>query len=117
MSTDSDLYFRQLALGDMANLVYLIGSRSTRECLIVDPAWDVDRLLDQAAEDVAGEGHVDGGAAGDAGFRAVATEADIPVGLIGQHALVVLAAGRQLVRSSGPHQHAAGVFIRLQRIE
>ena len=51
MSTDSDLYFRQLALGDMANLVYLIGSRSTRECLIVDPAWDVDRLLDQAAED------------------------------------------------------------------
>lgn len=51
MSTDTDLYFHQLALGDMANLVYLIGSRSTRECLIVDPAWDVDRLLDQAAED------------------------------------------------------------------
>ena len=51
MSTDSDLYFRQLALGEMQNLVYLIGSRSTRECLIVDPAWDVDGLLDQAAED------------------------------------------------------------------
>lgn len=51
MSTDTDLYFHQLALGDMANLVYLIGSQSTRECLIVDPAWDVDRLLDQAAED------------------------------------------------------------------
>ena len=51
MSTDTDLYFRQLALGDMANLVYLIGSQSTRECLVVDPAWDVDALLDQAAED------------------------------------------------------------------
>ena len=51
MSTETDLYFRQIALGDMANLVYLIGSQSTRECLIVDPAWDIDALLDQAAED------------------------------------------------------------------
>lgn len=48
---ENDLYFRQLAVGDMANLVYLVGSLRTREALLVDPAWNVDRLLDQAAED------------------------------------------------------------------
>src|SRR5262245_22191356 len=35
----------------MANLAYLIGSRSTREALLVDPAWSVDALLDQAEAD------------------------------------------------------------------
>ena len=33
----------------MANFAYLIGSRETRECLLVDPAWSVDALLDRAA--------------------------------------------------------------------
>lgn len=51
MSPVSDLYFRQLAVGEMANLAYLVGSRSTREALIVDPAWSVDALLDQAEQD------------------------------------------------------------------
>ena len=35
----------------MANFAYLVGSRSTREALIVDPAWNVDALLDQAEAD------------------------------------------------------------------
>ncbi len=48
---ENDLYFRQLAVGEMANLAYLVGSVRTREALLVDPAWNVDRLLDQAAED------------------------------------------------------------------
>jgi glyoxylase-like metal-dependent hydrolase (beta-lactamase superfamily II) len=47
----SDLYFRQQPVGQMANLAYLVGSYATREALIVDPAWDVDQLLDMAAED------------------------------------------------------------------
>ena len=51
MSEESDLYFRQIAVGEMANLVYLVGSRSTREALVVDPAWSVDSLADQAEED------------------------------------------------------------------
>jgi len=51
MNDASDLYFRQIPVGDMANLVYLIGSRETRECVIVDPAWNVDGLLDQAESD------------------------------------------------------------------
>ena len=51
MTDESDLYFRQIAVGDMANLVYLVGSRSTREAMVVDPAWSVDALIDQAEED------------------------------------------------------------------
>jgi glyoxylase-like metal-dependent hydrolase (beta-lactamase superfamily II) len=48
---ESDLYFHQLPVGEMANLAYLVGSRSARECLVVDPAWAVDALLDRAEAD------------------------------------------------------------------
>jgi glyoxylase-like metal-dependent hydrolase (beta-lactamase superfamily II) len=51
MSDAGDLYFRQVAVGEMANLAYLIGSVSTREALVVDPAWTVDALLDRAESD------------------------------------------------------------------
>lgn len=49
--TPSDLYFRQLAVGEMANFAYLIGSVSTREALVVDPAWNVDAIVDAAEAD------------------------------------------------------------------
>lgn len=56
------LYFRQLLAGrdfgtrnpvaaQMQNFVYLIGDADSRECLVVDPAWAVDDLLDIAAKD------------------------------------------------------------------
>jgi hydroxyacylglutathione hydrolase len=48
---DSDLYFEQVPVGQMANFAYLVGSRSARQCLLVDPAWSVDALLDRAASD------------------------------------------------------------------
>jgi glyoxylase-like metal-dependent hydrolase (beta-lactamase superfamily II) len=51
MSPASDLYFHQLPVGQMANLAYLVGSLSAREALVVDPAWSVDALLDQAETD------------------------------------------------------------------
>ena len=51
MQDEGDLYFHQLPVGQMANLAYLIGSRATREALVVDPAWSVDGLLDQAEAD------------------------------------------------------------------
>jgi len=35
----------------MANFVYLVGDRVTRECLVVDPAWDVAGILEAAAGD------------------------------------------------------------------
>jgi len=51
VSEPSDLYFAQVPVGEMANFAYLLGSRETRECLLVDPAWSVDALLDQAEAD------------------------------------------------------------------
>jgi len=51
MPSQSDLYFAQLPVGEMANLAYLIGSHERRECLVVDPAWSVDGLLDRAEAD------------------------------------------------------------------
>ncbi len=51
MSEASDLYFRQIQAGEMANFVYLIGSLSSREAVIVDPAWDIAGLLDLAGGD------------------------------------------------------------------
>ena len=47
----SDLYFHQIPVGQMANFAYLIGSVSTREALLVDPAWSIDALLDRAESD------------------------------------------------------------------
>ena len=38
---EGDLYFRQMLVGQMQNLAYLVGSRSSRQALIVDPAWAV----------------------------------------------------------------------------
>lgn len=59
---DDTFYVRQLragrdfALGDpaagqMANFVYLVGDRAKRECVVVDPAWDVRGILDAAKGD------------------------------------------------------------------
>jgi glyoxylase-like metal-dependent hydrolase (beta-lactamase superfamily II) len=47
----SDLYFRQLAVGPMQNFIYLIGSTRTRECVVVDPAWDTQGLIDFAGQE------------------------------------------------------------------
>jgi hydroxyacylglutathione hydrolase len=51
VTSADDLYFKQVLIGPMQNFVYLIGSTATRECLIVDPAWDTDALLDLAKQD------------------------------------------------------------------
>ncbi|MBC8293517.1 MAG: MBL fold metallo-hydrolase [Proteobacteria bacterium] len=45
------LYFKQLAIGPMANYVYLIGDKSERKAVVVDPAWDIDAILAQLDED------------------------------------------------------------------
>ncbi len=56
------LYFRQLLSGrdfatkdpiahQMVNFSYLIGDRETNEAVVVDPAYDVDSLLDVLAAD------------------------------------------------------------------
>jgi hydroxyacylglutathione hydrolase len=59
---ESELYFRQLlsgrdfAVGDpvagqMVNFVYAIGDRATGECLLVDPAYAIDDLIDVVGAD------------------------------------------------------------------
>jgi glyoxylase-like metal-dependent hydrolase (beta-lactamase superfamily II) len=60
--TASNLYFRQLLAGrdfaqaspaaaQMVNFCYLIGDTASRECVVVDPAWDVRGLVDAAGRD------------------------------------------------------------------
>lgn len=61
-SSESSFYFRQLlsgrdyGLGDpmavnMVNFSYLIGDRSTGQCLVVDPAYAVDEIVGIAESD------------------------------------------------------------------
>ena len=40
-----ELIIEQIEIGPMQNFTYLIGSRATREVVVVDPAWDIDGLL------------------------------------------------------------------------
>ena len=47
----SSLYLKQLEVGPMQNFLYLIGDRKRRECVVVDPAWEVDRALEEARKD------------------------------------------------------------------
>lgn len=56
MAEDNPLFFKQLLSGvdigrsnssaqQMANFIYLIGDKNTRDCVVVDPAWDIDGIL------------------------------------------------------------------------
>jgi glyoxylase-like metal-dependent hydrolase (beta-lactamase superfamily II) len=48
---DNNLYFKQIEMGPMQNFVYLIGSIETRKVAVVDAAWEIDRILQVAAQD------------------------------------------------------------------
>jgi len=45
------IYLKQLELGPMQNFVYLLGDPVARECVVVDPAWEIDAIVDTAAAD------------------------------------------------------------------
>ncbi len=47
---DQDLILEQIQIGPMQNFTYIVGSRSTREVAVVDPAWDIDALVNLMAE-------------------------------------------------------------------
>ena len=51
VDSKSDLYLRQLRLGPMQNFVYLIGSRSSAQCVVVDPAWDIQEIISTTERD------------------------------------------------------------------
>lgn len=45
------LYLKQMEIGPMQNFVYLIGSQQSREVAVVDPAWEVERVVEAARQD------------------------------------------------------------------
>ena len=50
MSSDR-LTLRQAQIGPMANFVYFIGDTETRKAAVVDPAWDVDKIIQFAQKE------------------------------------------------------------------
>ena len=50
MSETQELILQQIEIGPMKNFVYVVGSASTREVALVDPAWDIDGLLGHVQE-------------------------------------------------------------------
>ncbi|HXH13975.1 MAG TPA: MBL fold metallo-hydrolase [Alphaproteobacteria bacterium] len=46
----ASIYLKQVELGPMANYVYIVGDPDSREVAVVDPAWEVDRIVDMAQE-------------------------------------------------------------------
>ena len=45
------VYLKQLELGPMQNFIYLIGDPATHEAAVVDPGWEVPKILKAAEED------------------------------------------------------------------
>ncbi len=49
--TEEGIYLKQMELGPMQNFVYLVGDPVTRECVVVDPAWEIDTIVETASAD------------------------------------------------------------------
>jgi glyoxylase-like metal-dependent hydrolase (beta-lactamase superfamily II) len=49
--SENAIYLKQMELGPMQNFVYLIGDPVARQCVVVDPAWDIDTIVNTAAGD------------------------------------------------------------------
>ena len=50
MSTQDGLIIEQIQVGPMANFTYVLGSAETREVVVVDPAWEIDGLVNHLEE-------------------------------------------------------------------
>lgn len=44
------LVLEQIQVGDMANFTYIIGDPDSGDCVVVDPAWEVERIIKRAEE-------------------------------------------------------------------
>ncbi|TRZ73424.1 MAG: MBL fold metallo-hydrolase [Actinobacteria bacterium] len=136
---DSDqIYFKQLLSGrdfatdnqlaqQMVNFVYLIGDKSTRECMIVDPAYAVEELLSVAEKDdmnvvgaLATHYHPDhvGGSMMGANIDGIATlldKLDIPIHVQELEAQWIMRTTG--VSASHLHQHQPGDTVKVGEIE
>jgi len=45
------IYLKQMELGPMQNFIYLVGDPATRQCVVVDPAWEIETIVQTAAAD------------------------------------------------------------------
>ena len=45
------IYLKQLELGPMQNFVYIIADPTTRDAVVVDPAWEIDKLMQTVEQD------------------------------------------------------------------
>jgi hydroxyacylglutathione hydrolase len=45
------LYLKQLELGPMQNFVYIVADPVTRAAAVIDPAWEIDRIIDIVEHD------------------------------------------------------------------
>lgn len=50
MPLQDDLILEQIQIGPMQNFAYLVGCKATREVAVIDPAWDIDGLLNLIGE-------------------------------------------------------------------
>ena len=44
------IFVHQFELGPWDNFIYLLGDKATRTCAVVDPAWDAEVILEEAAK-------------------------------------------------------------------
>jgi hydroxyacylglutathione hydrolase len=51
MAEQPRIHLRQVEAGPMANYVYIIGDPATRKAAVVDPAWNIDGILDLVRRD------------------------------------------------------------------
>ena len=47
---EKELIIEQIEIGPMQNFAYIVGSRETREVAVIDPAWDIDSLVNHIDE-------------------------------------------------------------------
>jgi hydroxyacylglutathione hydrolase len=132
------IYFKQLLSGrdfaaddqlaqQMVNFVYLIGDKSTRECMIIDPAYAVEELLSVAEQDgmkvvgaLATHYHPDhvGGSMMGANIDGIATllsKVDIPIHVQELEAQWVMRTTG--VSANHLHQHQPGDIVKVGDVE
>lgn len=105
------MILKQIELGPLANFIYVVGDPKTRECAVIDPAWDVPAILKLIeAEDLKltqillthnHPDHING--VGD-----VLKKADVPVYVHKEDAYALASCGSNLKAVSGGDRTAIG---------